>query len=329
MNYVNLGRAGVKVSRICLGTAFRASLFKASFDETACIRTIARALDLGINFIDTANYYSYGRSEELVGKAIRHKRDEVVLATKVRSPVKENPGPNDVGLSRYHILREVERSLTRLQTDHIDVYWLHAVDDATPIEETLRAMDDLVRAGKVRYIGCCNFAAWQVCEGLWRSEALHLNAFAAIQNQYSLLNRWEVEPELMAVCNKYGLGITAYSPLAIGLLTGRFRFGQLAPPGTPWADNPFHAKHFGEMMTPREDAIVQKLIGIGHAQNKTPAQVALAWILDHPEITSVIIGPDAPEHVDEVMGGLGWTLAPEDRASLDELSKVKRPIKVA
>jgi len=252
-----------------------------------------------------------------------------VLATKVTSPVKANPGPNDYGSSRFHIKREVERSLKRLQTDHIDVYWLHALDEETPIDETLRALDDLVRQGKVGYIGCSNFSAWRLCQGLWSSDVLHLNAFAAIQNQYSLLNRWEIEPELVPLCKEYGLGITTYSPLAIGLLTGQFRRGQSPILGTPWADNTHHNHHFQNIMTEQVDAVIQKLIDIAQARGKTPAQVAIAWVLDHPEISSVLIGPDKPEHVDDTLGALGWNLEPEERAALDEFSKVEKPFKIA
>jgi aryl-alcohol dehydrogenase-like predicted oxidoreductase len=329
MDYNPLGKSGLKVSRLCLGAAFRASLFKADYDERLCIRTVNRALDAGINFIDTANFYSYGRSEEMLGKALQGKRDGVVLATKVCAQVKDDPGPNDAGLSRYHILRECERSLRRLQTDHIDLYLLHTPDDATPIDETLRALDDLIHQGKVRYIGCCNFSAWQVVQALWCSDARNLNAFVSCQNQYSLLNRWEIEPELMPVCSQYGLGMTTYSPLAIGLLTGRFRRGQPVPPGTPWSSDDFHAANFDTAMSEQAEYVVQALIDVGRMRGKTPAQVAIRWILDHPEVHSVIIGPDAPEHIDDVLGALDWSLAPDERTLLDDLSKVERPHKFA
>jgi aryl-alcohol dehydrogenase-like predicted oxidoreductase len=294
-----------------------------------CIRTVHRALDAGINFIDTANFYSYGRSEEMLGKALLGKRDDVVLATKVCSQIKDDPGPNDSGLSRYHILRECERSLKRLQTDHIDLYLLHAPDDATPIDETLRALDSLIRQGKVRYIGCCNFEAWRLVEALWRSDALNLNAFAGIQNQYSLLNRWEIEPELAPVCRKYGVGITTYSPLAVGLLTGRFRRGQPVPPGTPWSEGDFHEANFEIAMNEQADRIVQTLIDIGQARGKTPAQIAIRWVLDHPEVNSVIIGPDAPEHVDDALAALGWSLAADEAEMLNAASAVQQPRRFA
>ena len=329
MQYNRLGATGLQVSRFCIGTAFRASLFRDDMDEEMCVCTIHRALELGVNFSDTANYYSYGRSESVVGKAVVDRRDDVVLATKVFWHIKDNPGPNDRGLSRYHILREVDRSLQRLGTDHLDIYWLHGHDAQTPIDETLRALDDLVRSGKVRYIGCCNFVAWQVCEALWRSDALHAYAFVCIQNQYSLLNRFEIEPELVPLSQKHGLGIVTYSPLAIGLLTGRFRRGERAPAGTPWTDNPHYASLFDQMLDQRADDIVAALIKIGAAHGRTPAQVATAWILDHPEISSVIMGPDMPEHVDDVLGAADWRLPADARTLLDTLSAVAPRVKTA
>jgi aryl-alcohol dehydrogenase-like predicted oxidoreductase len=329
MEYSLLGKTGLKVSRVCLGTAFRASLFKEQYDDALCIRIVQHALDMGVNFIDTANFYSYGRSEEMLGRALHGRRDDVVLATKVRSPVKDHPGPNDSGLSRFHIMRECERSLRRLRTDHIDLYWLHAPDDQTPIDETLRALDDLIRQGKVRYIGCCNYAAWQVCEALWQSDKHNLNAFVAIQNQYSLLNRWEVEPELLPLCQRFGLGLATYSPLAMGLLSGRFRRGQPVPAGTPWSAGENYARHFDYAMTPAADEIVKALIDIGAARGKTPSQVALRWLLDRPEVTSIIIGPDRPEHVEDTLGALGWSLAFEERTLLDTLSLAPKPFKYA
>ena len=319
MEYRNFGKAGVKVSPICIGTAFRGN----RADEAMCIRTIERALDLGINFVDCANVYG---TEEIVGKAIKAKRDDVILTTKVHSGI--GPGPNDHSSSRYHILREVERSLKRLDTDHIDIYLLHGYDESTPIDETLRAMDDLARQGKIRYFGACNFRAWHIVEALWKSDALGLDSFAGIQPQYNLINRAEVEPELMPLARKHGLGVMTYSPLAIGLLTGRFRRGQPPPADSVWASDSFY-HNFEQAMTPHADQIVAKLIEVAAERGKTPAQVAMAWILDHPEISSIIIGPDLPEHVEENLGALGWKLTREERATLDEVSKVERPRKFA
>ncbi|MCL4507028.1 MAG: aldo/keto reductase [Chloroflexi bacterium] len=319
MEYRNLGKAGVKVSPVCLGTAFRGS----RNDEGLCIRTIERAIEQGINFIDCANVYG---TESIVAKALKGKRDDIVLTTKVHSRI--GPGPNDRSSSRYHIMREAERSLKRLEVDHIDIYLLHGFDETTPIEETVRAMDDLARQGKIRYFGACNFNAWQVCEALWKCEAWGLDSFIGIQPQYNLLNRAEVEPELMPLCRKYGLGMMTYSPLAIGLLTGLFRRGQPPPAGTPWAGGS-RSYDFELAMSEQADQIVQKLIYLAATRGKTPGQVAMAWILSHPEITSIIIGPDRPEHVDENLGALGWNLSSQERVELDEVSRHEHPRKFA
>lgn len=326
MEYRNLGRAGVKVSRICLGTAFRGQA-----DEQVGIRVIERAIDLGCNFIDTA-FYGQGRSETIVGKALKGKRDDIVLTTKVFSPI--GPSPNHRGLSRVSLMRAVEGSLQRLQTDYIDLYLLHAFDETTPLEETMRTLDDLVRQGKVRYIGCSNFPVWKVMEALWISDRQRVERFVCLQYQYSLLNRTEVEPELMPLCRQFGLGMMAYSPLAIGLLSGQFRRGQTPPAHTPWGQGALQGLSptkypFEEAMTEQVDRIVQTLIDIGTKREKTPAQVAVAWILDHDEISAPILGADLPEHVDEVFGAVGWQLEREERARLDEVSRIEPPRKYA
>ncbi len=313
MEYRNFGKAGVKVSPLCIGTAFRGS----RNDEALCVRTIHRALDMGCNFVDCANVYG---TETIVAKALRGRRDDVVLTSKVHSAI--GPGPNDHSSSRYHIMREVERSLRRLETDHIDLYLLHNFDEATLIDETLRAMDDLVHQGKIRYFGASNFQPWRIVEALWTSDRLGINALIGIQPQYNLLNRTDVEPELMPLCRQFGLGMMSYSPLAIGLLTGRFRRGQPPPPDTPWSGASRHY-NFGVAMTEQADRIVQALITLGQRRDKTPAQVAIAWILDHPEVTSVMLGPDLPEHVDDAMGALDWKLTREERDELDIVSKVE------
>ena len=288
MEYRNLGQAGVKVSKVCLGTAFRGEE-----DEATCIEVVQRALDLGCNFIDTA-LYGAGRSEKVVGKAIKGRREDVVLTTKVFGTLGQSP--NHVGLSRVNLLRGIEASLQRLQTDYVDLYLLHSFDPGTPLAETLGALDDIVRQGKARYVGCSNFPPWKIVEALWIAQREHLAPFACIQNQYNLLNRWEMEPELMPLCRQFGLGIMTYSPLAIGLLSGRFRRGQTPPPGTPWSAEKLRGLspgkyNFAAAMTERVDTIVQTLIDIGARHGKTPAQVAIAWILDHDEISAPILGP--------------------------------------
>ena len=313
MEYRKLGRAGVKVSRICLGTAFRAGL-----EEAICARVIERAIDLGCNFIDCANNYGRGRSEEILGRVLKGKRDDLVITTKVWTPTGQ--GPNDRGLSRFHIMREVERSLQRLQTDHVDIYYLHNVDPDTEWEETLRTMEDLVRQGKVRYVGASNYRAWQVAELLWTAENRGWQPVTCLQNQYNLLCRRGIEPELMPLCRRHGLGLTTYSPLAVGLLTGRFRRGQEPPEGTPW-----RRERLDERLSERGDGIVGTLIHIAQQRGETPAQVAIAWLLDHPELTAPIIGPDLPEHVDEAFGAVELQLADEERRVLDEVSQWEEP----
>ena len=328
MKYRPLGNTGVKLSALCLGTAFRAQ-----DDEQICIQVIDRALDFGCNFIDTA-FYGEGRSETVVGKAIKDKREEVFLCTKIFGT--RHPSPNHNGLTRLNLVRGVEDSLNRLQTDHIDLYLLHSFDPNTPLEETLRALDDMVRSGKVRYIGCSNFSAWKIVEALWQSDRRNLARFVCIQDQYNLLNRWEIEPDLMPLCREHGIGIMTYSPLAIGLLTGQFRRGQAPPPGNnPWNKKEpgrgfsAHKYDFETAMTERVDQIVQTLIYISIRHDRTPAQVAIAWILDHPEVTAPILGADQPEQVDEAFQAVEWHLPTEERQALDEVSQVDMPAKWA
>ena len=226
MDYRRFGATGVKVSPICLGSAFRGRPA-----DDVCKATIAQAIDLGINFIDVANIYQEGHSERLVGEVLKGRRDQFVLTTKVGSSM--GIGPNDTGLSRAHILREIEHSLRRLQTDHIDIYLVHQLDPTTPHQETLRALDDLVHQGKVRYIGCCNYAAWQVCAALWTSDRAGLTPFIGVQDHYNLLRR-SPERDLLPFCRQQGLGVMTYSPLAVGLLSGRFRRDTPPPPDTLW-----------------------------------------------------------------------------------------------
>ena len=316
MEYVKLGRSGLKVSRLCLGTAFR-GYWNGHTDAETATETIRRAVEAGINFIDCANYYFQGRCEELLGQTIRDmgNRDDLVITTKVWSQIGD--GVNDRGLSRFHIMREVERSLKRMQLDYIDIYLLHNFDRDTPLDETLRAFDDLVRQGKVRYAGACNFTAAQVVEALWEAERGGLDRWAILQNQYNFLHRNEIEPELLPLCQRYGLGMMTYSPLAIGLLTGRFRRGQTPPSDSPWAKN---TDRFNYFMNEGTDQLVSRLIEMGQAQDRTAAQVAIAWLMANPLVTAPIIGPDRPEHVEEVLGALTVELSPDMRAELDTLS---------
>jgi aryl-alcohol dehydrogenase-like predicted oxidoreductase len=317
MEYINFGSAGVKVSRLALGMGLRGQA-----DEAAAQRLVEQAIDSGINLIDCANVYgpmddraNIGRSEVVLGRALKGRRDDVVITSKVFGRL--GPGPNDAGLSRYHILREVERSLKRLDTDHIDVYLVHSFDADTPPEETIRALDDLVRAGKLRYVGCCNFAAWQVCRALWVADSLHANAFMCVQNPYSLLNR-RLELEMFGLVRDRGLGVMAYSPLAVGLLSGAYKPGEPAPAGTLWATR--RKEIFGKTMQGHVSEVVTALHETAAELGKTPAQVAIAWVLSHPEITCAISGADTVEQLNDVLGGVGWVLPADVRQRLDDVS---------
>lgn len=309
MEYRNFGTAGIKISPVCMGTAFRGRP-----GDATCRTAIERALDLGVNFVDCANTYQNGRSEQLVGEVLKGRRDQVVLSTKAGEPVGD--GPNDRGLSRDHILREVDNSLRRLQTDYIDIYLLHHPDPTTPIEETLGVLDQLHRQGKVRYLGCCNFAAWQVCKARSLSHQEHLASLSVVQNPYHLLDR-SLEKEMIPFGAEEGVGIMVYSPLAVGLLTGRFRHGEPPPPDTSWAKRP---ERFEKRMSPQADRVVEALLDIGQERGKTPAQVAIAWLLSRPAISTVIMGPDHPDQVDENLGAVGWSLSDEEQAKLDAAS---------
>jgi aryl-alcohol dehydrogenase-like predicted oxidoreductase len=289
---------------------------------------IERAIDAGINLIDCANIYGLmddrahiGRSEEVLGKVIKGKRDDLVITSKVASPM--GSGPNDRGLSRFHILREVERSLKRLDTDHIDVYLVHIYDETTPLDETVRALDDLVRAGKVRYIGCCNYKAWQVCRALWIADSLHATPFMCVQNPYSLLNR-QLEQEMFGLVRDRGLGLMAYSPLAVGLLSGAYVPGQPAPAGSLWGTR--RADRYASMMAGETGQVIGRVLELANELGKTPAQLALAWVLSHPEVTVAITGGDTVEHLENNLGGVGWTLDADVRAELDAVSASLRTI---
>ena len=311
MKYKILGRTGVKVSELCYGTM----AFGGDADEKTSEQMYRRVRELGFNFFDTANVYSQGRSEKILGKLIQGERDELGISSKGCGSMGD--GPNDSGLSRRHIMQAVEASLARLQTDRLDLYFVHNFDGDTPIEETLSALDDLVRQGKGRYVGACNWTAAQVVEALWTADHTGLDPLYVLQNQYNILNRWEIEPELVPLCRQYGLGMMTFSPLAVGLLTGRFRRGQTPPEGTHLSGN----ERFAQALDEKNDRIVQALIDIGRAQGKTPAQVAIAWILANGGVTAPIIGPDLPEHVEEVVGALDVELGAEDLQVLDQLSQ--------
>jgi aryl-alcohol dehydrogenase-like predicted oxidoreductase len=281
-------------------------------DPEDCARIIHRALDAGINFLDTANVYSNGVSEEFVGRALRGRRDSVVLATKVHGVM--GPGPNDRGNSRRHILQQVEHSLRRLQTDYIDLYQIHRPDPSTPIEETLGALDDLVHQGKVRYIGTSTFPAWQLVESYWLSERAHLVRFECEQPPYSIFTRG-IEREVLPVCQKYGTGVIPWSPLHRGYLSGRYRKGQAPEPGSRATRDQF----FDPLDSPSGQHkldLVEALIPMAEEIGVSLAQYALAWTLANPVITAPIIGPRVMEQLEDVLN------VPEIRIPDEHLKRI-------
>lgn len=317
MEYRKLGRTGLKVSVLCMGTM----QFGWSVDEADTQRILSRTFEAGINFIDTADIYSKwvdgnpgGVAEEYIGRWLRQAkvpRDRLVIATKVRGRLGE--GPNDEGLSRVHIMQAVEASLRRIQTDYIDLYQTHWSDSETSVEETLRAMDDLVRQGKVRYVGVSNYKAWELMQALWVSDKHNLVRYDSLQPHYNLIERAEFEAELRDVCKTYGLGVIPYSPLAGGFLTGKYRKDKPLPKSR-------RAQGLRHAMTEKNFALIEKMDEIGKAHNATVSQVALAWLLADPVITSPIIGATAPEQLDENLAALDIKLMAEEKQVLDKLT---------
>ena len=319
MKYRLLADTGVFVSELCLGAMTfggRGQMWEVigGLDQAATDAIVGRALDAGVNFIDTADVYSAGESETLVGKALAGKRGQVVLATKVRGRM--GPGPNEVGLSRLHIVEAVEASLKRLGTDYIDLYQIHRFDPLTHIEDTLRALDDLVRSGKVRYIGCSNLVAWQLMKALAISRAEGLERFKCTQSYYSLAGR-ELEREMIPLLKDQGVGLLVWSPLAGGFLSGKFTRGDKEAAG--------RRANFDFPPVDKERAydIVDVLKTIAGAHGVSVAQVALAWILAQDAVSSVIIGARKPEQLDDNLKSVDVTLSADELKSLDEASRLE------
>lgn len=308
MEYRQLGKAGVRVSVIGLGT----NQFGGKVDQAGVNAIIAGALDLGINFIDTADVYTGTRSEETLGVALKGRWDKVVLATKVRT--KLGDGPNDQGASRYHIVNGVEASLRRLQSDHIDLYQIHSWDATTPIEETLRALDDLVRAGKVRYVGASNFAAWQLARANLLAELRGWSPFVSIQPHYHMLER-AIEQELIPYCNAYQVGILPYFPLAGGFLTGKYRRGAPAPAGSRGESSPYVQKY----LIDANYTIVEGLEAWAAERGHTLGELAHAWLLAQPMVSSVISGATRLEQVAANAKAASWQLTPAELAEVNAL----------
>jgi len=318
MEYRQLGRSGLFVSTITLGTMGYGGRGWAKavgeLDVDAAQRQIGMARDAGVNLIDTADAYSEGVCEEIVGKALGTSRHDVLLATKVRLPMGD--GPNDQGLSRHHVIRGAEASLRRLGTDWIDLYQVHEWDGATPLEETLAALDHLVQSGKVRYIGASNYTAWQLMKAMGVSERLGLARFVSQQVHYTLQAR-DIETELVPVSIDQGLGILVWSPIAGGLLSGKYRRGAEAPAGSrhlgEWDEPPVHDQE-------KLYDIVEVLVEVGEAHGASAARVALAWLLARPAVTSVIVGARTEEQLADNLAAAELALTDDELARLDQVS---------
>lgn len=320
MKYKKFGRTGLKVSEMCLGTM----VFGNQVDEAEAIKIIDKALDSGINFIDTADFiYAEGRSEQIVGKALKLKRQSVILATKLGQGI-TGPAPNDTGLSRKHIMEGIEDSLRRLQTDYIDLYYAHLPDYDTPIEETLHAFDDLIRQGKVRYIGYSNCRAWQICQALWVSDRHGLDRFSCVQTRYSLLYR-DNEYELLSFCASEGLGVCTYNPLAGGLLTGKHDPNKPPAKGTRFAHDFLGPGYYERYWLANNFEAVASLKQIAEKQGHKLAQFALAWILSNRTVTSVITGVSTTKQLEENLAAVDLELTEEELKACDDVWHKIRP----
>lgn len=316
MEYRTLGSSGLQVSLAGLGC----NNFGRRCDAAQTAAVVNAALDLGVTFFDTADVYGPGGlSEEYLGKALQGRRQQAIVATKFGSPMGE--GPLWIGASRRYIHNAVEASLRRLGTDYIDLYQIHFPDPKTPIEETLRALDDLVRAGKVRYIGCSNFAAWQVVESAWVARTQHLTPFVSAQNQYNLLDR-RVERELVPACRQYGLGILPYFPLASGFLTGKYRPGEPPPAGSRLAVAGAMAER---VLTEANFDVLVKLEAFAHERGHTMLELAIGWLASQPHVASVISGATTPEQVQQNVAAVSWRLNPEDVLAAALIADQARP----
>lgn len=324
MDTRTLGSSGLKVSVLSLGAMTfgdsQTFMKGVTSDDAEARRVFDRAVERGVNLIDTANVYSEGRSEELVGAWTRGKRDRVLVATKCRFPMAFGkatpPGPHDSGLSRKHVVEACEASLRRLGTDVIDLYQVHMQDTSVRVDETLRALDDLVKAGKVRYVGCSNYAGYRLVESLWEAEKHGTARYESVQLQWSLLERG-AEREVVPACRRYDVGVLVWSPLASGFLSGKYARGQAPPEGarlTEWKDT---MKRLGQE---RSYDVLDELKKVAERVNATPARVALAWLLAKPEVSSVIIGARTTAQLDDNLAAVDVQLTPKDVEALDAVS---------
>ncbi len=311
MQYRSLGRTGIKVSPYCLGAMMFGGIGNSDHDD--CVRIIHKALDFGINFIDTADRYSAGESEEIVGKALKGRRDSIVLATKVHGPMGDDP--NMQGNSRRWITRALEDSLRRLQTDYIDLYQIHRPSPDTDIEETLSALTDLIRAGKVRAIGSSTFPVSEIVEAQWVAERRGLARFRTEQPPYSILDRG-IERDMLPTCQRYGMGVMVWSPLSKGMLTGRYRKGQPLP-------DSIRVKYFPRQMSDESSLdAVEQLIPLAEEAGLSLTHMAMAFVMAHPGVTSAILGPRTLQHLDDLLAGAEVRLSDD---VLDRIDQVVPP----
>jgi 1-deoxyxylulose-5-phosphate synthase len=320
MRHVRLGRTGLQVSRLCLGTM----TFGLQCDEPRSLAILDRAAAGGITFLDAADVYplggsleTVGRTEEILGRWLEGRRHDVVIATKCSGAMSSKPW--DRGASRKHILDAVEGSLRRLRTDYVDLYQIHHPDPQTPMDETLRALDDVVRAGKARYVGCSNYHAYQVARALGRSEALGLARFDSVQPRYNLLFR-QIERELLPLCGEEGIGVIPYNPLAGGFLSGKHRRDVGPTAGTRFTLGSAAGRYQERYWHEREFTTVEALRPLAAAAGMSMAQMAVAWVLAHPAITSAIVGASRPDQLDDVLAAVDKELAGDLKVVLDELT---------
>jgi aryl-alcohol dehydrogenase-like predicted oxidoreductase len=312
MKYRNLGRSGLKVSEICLG----AMTFGHTTDEAEATAIIDAAFDAGVNFIDTSNTYCEGRSETILGNALKGRRQQTVLATKYFNPT--GGRPNDSGSSRAHTMQAVEDSLKRLRTDYIDLYYLHHVDAETPLDETLRALDDLVRQGKVRYIACSNYEAWRLMEAIWISDSRGWERFVCYQPQYNLVVR-DIEQELIPICELKGLGVVVWGPMAGGFLTGKYRPGERVAKGTRSEEN---WVFMDAMFAPNADDTLAALLSVSSQLSCPPGALAIRWVLEQTAVTSAIVGARTADQFRVSLQAAALSVPEEAMRKLDEVSRL-------
>lgn len=311
MELRQLGKSGLKVSEVGLGC----NNFGMRIDQEATNAVVTAALDAGINFFDTADIYGGALSEVMLGKALGARRKDIVLATKFGGPV--GKAPHERGGSRRHAIEACEASLKRLGTDYIDLYQLHFPDPDTPVEETLRALDDLVRAGKVRYVGCSNYSGFQIANADWTARTEHLNRFISLQNEYSLLKR-DVETDVLPACRHFGLGVLPYFPLASGLLTGKYKRNEAPPEGTRLAA---WGARGAQSLNDKNFDVLDKLTAWSRERGHTLLELAFAWLLGHPQISSVIAGATKPEQVNANAATAHWKLTPAEVGEVGKLAE--------